>query len=59
MEEQRPMEIVIPKIKKYSGAMAHKINTDKLRDMLREVILNTNHIELLTSLSRSINETEV
>lgn len=37
MEEQRPMDLVIPKIKKYSDAMGHKINTDKLRDMLREV----------------------
>lgn len=38
MAEQKPMEVLIPKTKKHFGAMTHKINTDKLRDMLREVM---------------------
>lgn len=38
MDEQKPMEILIPKTKKHFGSMSHKIDTSKLRDMLREVI---------------------
>ncbi|XP_055295363.1 RIP-like protein [Sitodiplosis mosellana] len=36
MEEQKTMELDIPKTKKHFDAMVHRINADKLRDMLRE-----------------------
>lgn len=35
MEKQKPMEI--PKTKKHFASMVHKIDAEKLRDMLREV----------------------
>lgn len=38
MDEQKPMDILIPKTKKHFSSMSHKIDTGKLRDMLREVI---------------------
>lgn len=38
MDEQKPMDILIPKTKKHFSSMGHKIDTGKLRDMLREVI---------------------
>ena len=38
-EQQKPMEVEIPKTKKHFGAMVHRINADKLRDMLREVMI--------------------
>lgn len=38
MDEQKPMDYEIPKTKKHFGAMVHKVNTEKLRDMLREVM---------------------
>lgn len=41
MEQEKPMELEIPKTKTKErfGAMVHKVNTDKLRVMLREVII--------------------
>ncbi|XP_031617405.1 RIP-like protein [Contarinia nasturtii] len=36
MEEQKLMELEIPKTKKHFGSLVHKTTTDKLRDMLRE-----------------------
>lgn len=38
MEGEKPMLANIPITKKHYNASVHKIDTDKLRDMLREVI---------------------
>lgn len=37
MEQQQPMEGITSKTKEHFGSMVHKVNTEKLRDMLREV----------------------
>lgn len=38
MDGEKPIVVAnIPVTKKHYDGMAHKINTDKLRDMLREV----------------------
>lgn len=42
MDGQKPVLANIPITKKHYNEMTHKINTDKLRDMLREVIEQLN-----------------
>lgn len=49
MDADKPIVVSnIPVTKKHYNEMAHKINTDKLRDMLREVNLTKqlNHMKL-------------
>lgn len=45
MEGEKPALAKIPITKKHYSAMAHKINTDKLRDMLREVNFSFSTVE--------------